>query len=107
MDEMAVAKGGIGADMARMRLAGGDGSGIAKSSAGIIKSIQEAQRPGIAVEAGSRELAANQNQKPQNNIIAPQTDASTTVNNQTTNVPPGPAQSRNPDSSFRRASFDY
>ena len=108
MDEMAVAKGGIGADMARMRLAGGDGSGIAKSSAGIIKSIQEAQRPGIAIDRASKEVAANQNQQV-NVVSAPQTDAS--VNNQTTNnyAAPGPAQSRNPDSEFRRASVsaDY
>ena len=108
MDEMAVAKGGIGADMARMRLAGGDGSGIAKSSAGIIKSIQEAQRPGIAIDRASKEVAANQNQQV-NVVSAPQTDAS--VTNQTTNnyASPGPAQSRNPDSEFRRASVsaDY
>ena len=104
MDEMAVAKGGIAADMARMRLAGGDGSG----SAGIIKNIQEAQRPGIAIDRASKEVAANQNQQV-NVVSAPQTDAS--VTNQTTNnyASPGPAQSRNPDSEFRRASVsaDY
>jgi hypothetical protein len=61
---------------------------------------------GVAIDAGSRaaQEAANQNQQV-NVVSAPQTDASTTVNNQTTNVAPGAAMARNPDSSYRMGTF--
>ena len=65
------------------------------------------QATGVAIDSGSRaaQEAANQNQQI-NVVSAPQTDASTTVNNQTTNVAPGAAMARNPDSSFRMGTFN-
>jgi hypothetical protein len=61
---------------------------------------------GIAIDSGSRAVrdAANQNQQV-NVVSAPQTDASTTNNIQTTNVAPGAAMARNPDSSYRMGTF--
>ena len=61
---------------------------------------------GVAIDAGSRaaQEAANQNQQV-NVVSAPQTDASTTNNIQTTNVSPGAAMARNPDSSYRMGTF--
>jgi hypothetical protein len=61
---------------------------------------------GVAIDAGSRaaQEAANQNQQV-NVVSAPQTDASTTNNIQTTNVAPGAAMARNPDSSYRMGTF--
>lgn len=61
---------------------------------------------GVALDAGSRaaQEAANQNQQV-NVVSAPQTDASTTNNIQTTNVAPGAAMARNPDSSYRMGTF--
>ena len=61
---------------------------------------------GVAIDTGTKELqdAANQNQQV-NVVSAPQTDASTTNNIQTTNVAPGAAMARNPDSSYRMGTF--
>ena len=74
---------------------------------GLAKALIGGKTTGYAVDAGSRAAAeaANQNQ-PINVVSAPQTDASTTVNNQTTNVAPGAAMARNPDSSFRMGTFN-
>ena len=75
------------------------------------KSLRQAviggQATGVAIDSGSRaaQEAANQNQQI-NVVSAPQTDDSTTVNNQTTNVAPGAAMARNPDSSFRMGTFN-
>ena len=65
------------------------------------------QATGVALDAGGRLAREAANRNPQVNVVsAPQTDASTTVNNQTTNVAPGAAMARNPDSSFRMGTFN-
>ena len=70
------------------------------------KTVLGGVQTGVAIDAGSRaaQEAANQNQQV-NVVSAPQTDASTTNNIQTTNVAPGAAMARNPDSSYRMGTF--
>jgi hypothetical protein len=66
--------------------------------------VNNNQKTGAAIDAAAAAKAANQNQQV-NVVSAPQTDASTTNNIQTTNVAPGAAMARNPDSSYRMGTF--
>jgi len=66
--------------------------------------VNDNEKTGAALDAAAAAQAANQNQQV-NVVSAPQTDASTTNNIQTTNVAPGAAMARNPDSSYRMGTF--
>ena len=85
---------------------------LIKSKTGDVeKSLRQivigGQATGVALDAGGRAAREAANRNPQVNVVsAPQTDASTTVNNQTTSVAPGAAMARNPDSSFRMGTFN-
>ena len=68
--------------------------------------VNDNEKTGAALDAAAAAAAQAANQNQQVNVVsAPQTDASTTNNIQTTNVAPGAAMARNPDSSYRMGTF--